>query len=320
MTRFFSDSSFWNTPLGRYPEVDPDSEKYLEILDREFGGPFWININQYTIPVYETDSTTPRRTVHQLEFPEERKKDSRWGARDSYFSHGPGFGEDIPIPDYAVPDPAGDKHMALISREENTAWDMWYCVKRDDGEWASYTGMKYPLDSKGVWKHTDFPVSDGDSIHFHGPGRAAGVPIIAGLIMLDEIQAGRIEHKLAYATWQNALKKFVSPAAWTDGFREEGLPEGAVMQINPALHPEDFGLSDAGKVVFRALQEYGMVNVDNARANTLYAEGCYGQPDKSWEGILPEHEFEKVPLECYRVLKLGDIVEMGDHKKVTSDQ
>ena len=87
------------------------------------------------------------------------------------------------------------------------------------------------------------------------------------------------------------------------------------MQIDPALNADDFGLNEAGKVIFRALQEYGMVNVDNARANTLYAEGCYGQPDMAWDGILPESEFEKVPLECYRVLKPGKIVEMGDSRK-----
>ena len=153
---------------------------------------------------------------------------------------------------------------------------------------------------------------DGESIHFHGPSRAAGVPAIAGLIMHQEVLEGEIRHKLAYATPCNALKEFVFPATWTDGHREGGLPEGALIQLDPALEPADFGLSPAGAAIFRALQEYGMVNVDNAGGNTLYGEGLYASTDRSWEGLLEEGEMKKVPLEHYRVLKLGPVTHMGD--------
>ena len=91
-----------------------------------------------------------------------------------------------------------------------------------------------------------------------------------------------------------------------------GVPEGSVIQIDPVLNPDDFGLSDAARIIFKALQEYGAVNVDNARGNVIYGEGLYGHPDKSWEGILEDNEFEKVPLNCYRILKINNIINMGD--------
>lgn len=173
--------------------------------------------------------------------------------------------------------------------------------------------MVYSLKGTGVWQTSDFPeVKDGDSIHFHGPSRAAGVPAIAGLIMLQEVQEGEIRHKLAFAAWHNALKEFVAPAAWTDGFTPGGLPEGAVLQLDPTLRPEQFNLSPAAKVVFRAMQRYGMVNVDVAGGNTLYGEGLYGDTSRTWRGLLEENELKVIPLKHYRVLKLGEVSHMGD--------
>lgn len=305
MRRFFSPESFWNTPLGSDVKTDPRSDEFLEILSREYGGPFWINIKKYTIPVYEADASTPRVTVHQAISPPSRPKP---------FRQGPDFGTDVPMPEHASVDIGTDKHMAIVDGEQGIVWDMWHVEKRPDDQWESYTGMKYPIDSSGVWQTSDFAVEDGDSIHSHGPGRAAGVPIIAGLIMVDEVLAGRIEHKLAYATWYGAHKEFTAPATWTDGPFKGGIPEGAIMQIDPSLDPKDFGLSKAGEVIFRCLQEYGMVNVDCAKANTLYAEGCWSQPDRNWDGILEEEELYKVPLECYRVLELGPVTHKGDRK------
>jgi len=87
--------------------------------------------------------------------------------------------------------------------------DMWGAAKRPDGSWASNTGMVYRLDGSGVFDRGLFLIHNGESIHMYGPGRAAGVPIIAGLIMRDEIAAGRIEHKLAYcANMFSALQQF----------------------------------------------------------------------------------------------------------------
>jgi hypothetical protein len=266
------------------------------------------------MPVFEVDERTPLRRVRQWEAytAQERREQSRWGVRDSYFRLHPQFGPEVPIPDHAAADDASDAHMAIIDRAAGCVWDMWHCRRRDDGDWESYSGISYDLNGSGEWRTSDFPVKDDDSIHFHGPCRAAGVPIIAGLIMQHEILAGEIRHKLAYATWHNAVKEFVAPATWTDGFEPDGLPEGAVMQLDPMLTPEQFGLSPAGAVIFRALQRYGMVNTDNARGNTLYGEGLYADPKRSWDGILDEEEMRKLPLECFRVLEIGPTIKMGD--------
>ncbi len=320
--RFFSDDSFWNQPLPENPEIDPKSDYWLGLLKTEpTGNRFGINTTDFAIPVYEVDSYTPTYDVKRLAPIMVKRRGLEPGnrryERTSRFNHGPGFGKDVPIPDNATPDPETDHHMAIVDWKRMMVWDMWYTEKQPDGSWASFTGMVYPLDGPGVFNREDFDAKTGESIHFHGPGRAAGVPIIAGLIMYDEVQAGEIRHKLSFATRFNALQEFVFPAAWTDGRTKGGIPEGAVIQLDPNLDLEQFDLLPGEKVVARALQKYGMVNVDNAGGSPIYAEGLYGHPDKSWDGVLREWDggINDIPLDHYRVLKLGKVIPKGDHKR-----
>ncbi|NQT21000.1 MAG: hypothetical protein HQ592_14935 [Planctomycetes bacterium] len=299
MKRFFSDDSFWNTPIGADCRVDQDGDRLISLLaDKEDRG-FWLNIKQWTIPVYRVDAATPRRTVGPR-FPGKT-------------GHGPGFGKDVPIPDDALPDPQGDAHLAVVDWQDNLAWDMWGAARDLDGEWQSGTGMVYPLDGTGVFDRNAFPVKDGESIHKYGPSRASGVPAIAGLIMHHEVAAGRIRHKLVFGSKRNAFKKFIyPPACWTDGHLDDGLPEGCIVQLDPELDLDRFGLAPGACAVARALQDYGAVNVDNAGGSGLYGEGLYGHPARTWEGLLGETDLLQIGMGHFRVLAIENVIEMGD--------
>jgi len=311
--RFFSDSSFWNTPLPEDPEIDPRSDHFISLLKAEpTGNNFGINCKQWTVPVYEVDSTTPVHDVGYVYLTESQKQ--HWVTERERFGHGPGFGKDVPIPEGTMPDPEQDAHFAVVDWHSMLAWDMWGLQKLEDGSYVSKTGMKYRLDGEGAFRTEDFDIINGESVHFHGPSRAAGVPAIAGLIMYDEVKSGRIRHKLSCATRFNAKQEFVYPAAWTDGFVEGGIPEGAVIQLDPELDLDQFNLLPGEKVVAKALQEYGMVVVDVAGGSPIMAEGLYGHPDKSWDGVLRDWDggINDIPLDHYRVLKLPETVKKGD--------
>ncbi len=318
MRRFFSKDSFWNQPIPDDSEPDARSEHCIELLKQDPAGGFHVNLYQYTIPVYVAGPETPLRRVHQREVGE--REGSQWTApppRHLPPSQGEGFGPQLPIPEGAEPDPARDAHMAVVDWGRGTAWDMWRAGRRDDGEWESFCGMEYPLDGTGVWSTDDFPVVDGESIHCHGPSRAAGVPAIAGLIMYEEVQAGQIDHKLACATRFGAFKEFVWPAAWTDAGYSGGFPEGGVIQLDPALDLGRFDLSPAARTIARALQQYGAVNVDGAGGSVLYGEGLCHDEERTWRGLLDENELKRIPMDHYRVLELGEITPKGDarHKR-----
>jgi len=312
--RLFSESSFWNTPIGPDVELDPGSDHFIELLSGEPNGPFGINLYRYTIPVYEVDSSVPRRAVARRIHAEEdlRARKSAWVGVGDRFNHCPEFDAGgVPVPEAAAPDPDGDAHLAIVSWDEMLAWDMWGARRLEDGSLAANTGMVYSLDGDGVFRTEQFGIADGESIHFYGPSRAAGVPAVAGLIMHDEVAEGEIRHKLACATRFNAFKEFVYPACWTDGHCDGGLPEGAVIQLDPDLDIDAFDLLPGERAVAKALQRYGMVDVDNAGGNTLYAEGLWAKPGRSWDGLLSPLGLMRIPIDHYRVLKLGPVVRMG---------
>ena len=312
--RFFSNNSFWNQPLPENPEIDPRSDEWIELLKLEPSiDHFAFNNTAWTIPVYEVDSNTPVYNIKRRKLDENEKK-FRLSKRE-YYGFGSGFGRDVPIPDYVRPDPEEDSHFAVVDWERKLAWDMWGAKKLTDGSWASFTGMKYRLDGDGIFHAESYEgILDDESVHFHGPSRAAGVPAIAGLIMHDEVIAGKIKHKLAFAIRFAAFQEFVYPASWCDGIVLGGIPEGAILQLDPGLDLGQFHLSPGELVVARALQEYGMVLVDMAEGPPIYAEGLWDHPDKSWKGVLPRQAegLKEIKFDYFRILKVGTTVKKGD--------
>jgi hypothetical protein len=56
-----------------------------------------------------------------------------------------------------------------------------------------------------------------------------------------------------------------------------------------------------------------MVNVDGAGGTCVCAEGLYGDPDRSWDGIIDDSdELKQIPVAHFRVLKLENVMEKGD--------
>ncbi len=310
--RFFSDDSFWNQPIPSNAEVDPRTSRWIKLLETEpTGQGFLVNSTQWTIPVYEVDSSTPLKKVGLLALtPEDRV---HWHTERSFFGHGQGF-DRVPLPQEAQPDPQADSHLAVVDWQRNRVWDMWALSRNPDGSWKSATGMVYPADGPGVFSTEALGVKDGESVHFHGPSRAAGVPAVAGLIMYDEVMAGEIRHKIAAASRFCAYREFVFPAAWTDGFTEGGIPEGTLIQLDPALDLSRYTLTREERIVCVALQRYGMVLVDLAEGQPVYAEGLWGHPGKSWDGKLPHGSggITKIPFSAYRMIRTGPAIPMGD--------
>ncbi len=293
---FFSADSFWNTPLPPNAPTHPDNVRFMEFSRRSTTEPgVHLNLTAWTIPLYNTDAETPLRPVARRLATEESGRLFRAnslpylhpGHREG---HDPSFGPEIPIPPAAEPDGQTDAHLAILDEERRVAWDMWAAHRTSGGDWEACTGISYSLDGTGVFDPADFPIRNGESIHLYGPGRATGVPIIAGLILHDEILAGRIEHKLVFACKNSGLlAHYFPPAIWTDGGVPGGLPAGVILQLDPTLDLDALELTPGARVVARALQEYGAALVDYADGFTLYGEGLWSDPrGRSWQDTLGE--------------------------------
>mgnify|MGYP006291703015 CR=1 FL=1 len=252
--RPFSDDSPWNVPIGPDPAIDPNSDAMIASLEPSANeGGFWVNLEEWTIPVYYADDGTPVYDV---------PCDNDWEVCGS------GFGSDVPIPYGAMPDSSSDAHMAVVDLSRDLSWDM-FRARPYDGGWVVEWGYLFDLTSDGVHP---------DGI---GSARAAGFPLLAGLIRMEEIQRGYIDHALvmAYETPRSGVYVYPASTVYGASGDENTIPMGGRLQLDPTIDVEALELSDAAKVVARALQEYGVYLVDYAGSLVLYGEVLYGKPE-----------------------------------------
>ena len=132
-----------------------------------------------------------------------------------------------------------------------------------------------------------------------GGARPSGAPLMAGLLRVDEVKAGRIDHALAFAYPLAQTGKFLPPASMAldapdkASERAIGLPMGARIQLDPEYDIDNTLLSPGAKAVAKALQEYGAILVDTAGASVLYAEGGPEQLAK-WDGVLAPGDLQSL--------------------------
>jgi hypothetical protein len=291
--RPYSSTSFWNTRIGSNPSYDAHTTEMIATLGLDNGGRITSDPNQYSFPVYYADANTPRWNIPCSQY------------RCTVIMQNDVFTVDklsnVPIPEQANPSPGSDGQMVIIDKITLTEYDLWR-AERTTGGWTVANGTVYNI----LWSGT--PARYGS--------RGAGVPYLAGLIRPWEIISGRIDHVLAFGYPEPASERCVYPASKTDGDSSlpYAIPEGAHLQLDPSLTEADFdrmGLTRTGKIIARALQEYGMVLVDSSGKAKIYVEDLQSNPYQqvSWsdpELNLTSTSIANIPYSNFRVLHLPD--------------
>lgn len=299
--RPFADSSPWNTPIAASAVVDPSSaQMILDFASVPGQDKFWINIQDYSVPVYFVDSTvTPMVTVAAglggTGF--------RTGAANDGVDKGSGL---APIPSNAMPAVGTDRHLLVVDKKTRMEWGFFNAAQTGAG-WSVDEASTQDLAGSGVRP----PESVGPWWAGHGP-RACGFGLMAGLITADDIRSGHIQHALVIAYPHIRSSTYTPPASTAQGTFGDAQPTrgimcGGRMQLDPSLDLKTLGLSASGLVVARALQEYGALVGDYSGAVSLYADES---PDARayWDaGILGNDTAEKIPLGRFRVLQLGTV-------------
>jgi hypothetical protein len=143
----------------------------------------------------------------------------------------------------------------------------------------------------------------------HG-ARACGFPLSAGLITVEEMQQGKIEHALVLA-YPHIRSHWYTPPASTaqvttsQAIPTRGIPCGGHIQLDPALDVNSLPLSASGKIIARALQEYGAYVGDFAGAIVIYADASPTAQAAWSHGLLSNGEVSAIDLNRLRVLTLG---------------
>lgn len=279
--RPFSADSPWNTKLPVDPKIDPNSD--VLVADIAADSVLYVNMPEWSVLVkYFDSSKAPKRRVRAL-----------------YEGHyGEGFEprQSVPLPDDVLPagsTSAQTNYTTLVDPVRNLAWDTRQLGRDENGNWFAGFGTRVDLAGTGVSP----PWMKSERSDLSAGARPSGAPLLAGLIRVDEVKAGHIDHALAFAYPLAQTGKFVPPASTAlvaadkAGERPTGLPMGARIQLNPAYDIDNTLLSPGAKVVARALQEYGAILVDEAGATVLFAEGGPEQLAE-WEGVLAPSDLQ----------------------------
>lgn len=280
-TPYLAASAFF-TPLPPDPAIDPQSQAFIaDLLLAKSKGRFNLNLDEYNVAVVRPPQGTPRVDVALTQ-----------GASKALAG--------VPLPADAQPAAGSDAHLVVLDEAGRTSYEFWQ-ARRASGRWQASTGVTYDL--------------AGDGINRAGSGvRATSLSLLLGLITHEEITGGGpIRHALAWAYDRPNSGSYVPPAASGDGKtrgRPGGIPQGARLQLDPALDLGALGLSPAGRRLAEAMQRYGLFLVDTSADSSLYGEALPANDPagRTWKGVLAFDELAKVPVDRLRVLKLPDQV------------
>jgi hypothetical protein len=205
----------------------------------------WINTTRYSVPVYTVPAGAPTVRV-VLDYPAPALQ-AAWLQ--------------VPLPANAHPAAGSDGHLVAWQPSSDTMWEFWRLQSTPNG-WTAAWGGKMT----GVSTNTGiFPAPFGAS--------ATSLPVAGGLMLIDELQAGSINHALSFAMPHPAAGKYVYPAQRTDGDGPSTtVPEGTRFRLPASLNIDALNLPTMTAMMAKAVQRYGMVLNNKGGAVAFFAE------------------------------------------------
>ncbi|MCV7217454.1 hypothetical protein H7J51_19440 [Mycobacterium crocinum] len=273
---FASDSS-WRQPISSKPAIDPNSAAMIAGIQAERA--LHANLVEFGIPIYQVHGDKPSHAVECT--------GGDWGACP--------FGDvSVPIPPDAAPNSGSDGAMVIVDESSSKIYEFWRAAKHAD-RWSSEWGAVNSLTGSG----------------WGGSSTGSGASRLAGVIRVEEVAAGKIPHALALQT-NNACKTSRPPAIKADGTSErpDCIPEGARLQLDPAVDLHSLGLTKGELAVATAMQRYGgyVVDVGGAPLSVSFeldrsaAAGTLGKAYQDAGFRWDYDAMERVPWDKLRVL------------------
>jgi hypothetical protein len=308
----FSAASVWRARLADDAAIDRSSAARVSALAAEIEA----KIREGTMPwpgtgastVYVVDRDEPRVPVRLVTGP--------WG--DSLKTV---LGRGVPIPPDAVPGAGSDAHMVVHQPSTDQMWELYHARHESDGWRAEWGGaMRGVSSNRGYYSGSSWPGLHGES-GWNWGATASSLPELAGLVRIDELRAGHIDHALAVDVTDACRGLFAWPAQRTDGADATlatCMPEGARLRLDPRVDVSKLRLTRVGRMLALAAQRFGMVvrdktwgtfQIDFETPPGAASRGDddrppYTGPGGLWGGIPPSAVMENFP---WRSLQLLDM-------------
>ena len=305
----FAPTSVWNQPLSSTAAIDPKSGAMVSDLATQAAAEFQQNIGPY---IETTDTTTMYQVgANQPTVPVQLSDPTLWWrvALQSAF-------DAVPIPANAKPAADSDAEMTIWQPSTDKLWEFFQMKKEADGWHAAWGGAIQTLSqSPGYYTTNSWP----GALSVWG-ATATSLPAAAGVITLQDIQQGHINHALALELPYPQAGTWAWPAQRSDGTGTDpnAIPEGAQLRLDPNLNLAALHLPPLTMMIAEAVQRYGMIVRDQTHhAIGLYAENplplgsnpyyTSGTPNPTgpFGGLWPDTLLHSFPWSSLEVLKMN---------------
>jgi hypothetical protein len=136
-----------------------------------------------------------------------------------------------------------------------------------------------------------YSYAKGDGTGYWNGRRASMIPAYAGLIRKREIANGKISHAVALVMSPDVLKEqAIWPAYAFDRLSGYSgtLPMGALLAIPASVDINSLGLTTNGKILARAVQDYGAYVVDRGGVGGMAFQAEFGNSEIRWNGDIKD--------------------------------
>jgi hypothetical protein len=269
-----------NVDDQRPPGLDPLNFPYLN-----------TNYDEFAIPIFRAGSGQQSVLMcdyeGNLQYP-----GPKWPVNE--------YGGTIQIPNAAVPlrpaPPPGiesDGHLVLFDTLTGIEYEFWQATTIRNGDCGSagagLIGSQLLEAGAADFFDVDGPGTNPDDV---SSARAMGTPLLAGLLLPEDVASGSIDHALAVAIpGPRNLSPFPEETLPSEWMYPASTTETDFYSVNPnaliagqRLRMRSTLVDDAGSVInennllpitrmlIQSLRDYGAYVVDNAGAFTFYAE------------------------------------------------
>jgi hypothetical protein len=296
--RIFPADNPWNLDISGYPPSD-NSATYLANMSPSTGfHPDWGTVSDgYGIPFATGTGATPQPLTWS----------ESWGASES---------DPLPCPSgtnqfcYPIPLTApieggtsaptdSDRHVLYIDTagapNDCTLYEL-YNAQNPTGSsgWTAANGAIFHLGSNALrpdgWTSAD----------------AAGLPILPGLVRLDEVKAGEIRHAIRF-TVSRTYQGYIRPATHAAGNSNASLPPmGLRLRLQASFDTSTF--SGPTLVILTAMKRYGIILADNG--SNWYISG---ESNEGWAPYMDDlvSSLRKVHGSDFEVVDTGPVLTSG---------
>ncbi|HEX4463868.1 MAG TPA: hypothetical protein VH042_04425 [Solirubrobacterales bacterium] len=299
--RFFAPGSPWNQQLPRTAPLNSSSGEFVAALSREVNreletdqGPS-ISTSSNSVPIYTVPAGQPTVPVQLTSTFTVPALSSAWSA--------------VPLPPTAQPAPGKDHHLVVWQPSTNRLWEFWHLVDSAAGWQAGWGGaMQNASSNFGTYGPAAWPGATGS-----WGGSASSLSIAGGLITLEDLRKGEINHALAIGVPQVRAGEYAAPAERTDGESTNpmALPEGAHLRLDPSLELWRLHLPPLTLMIARAAKRYGIFVRDIAGNVTFYGQDPgttggdpYAGPNGFFEGTYPARLLSAFPWTHLQLLQM----------------